>query len=81
MASAAPVSGGDLGLVGVLRAYVDRMLREVPGMKVLLLDPETTKVVSTVYSQSDILEQEVYLVERLDSDKGDQLFHLKVGAG
>lgn len=46
-------------------------------MKVLLLDQETTKVLSTVYSQSEILEQEVYLVERLDSDKGDQLFHLK----
>ena len=36
------------------------------------------QVVSTVYSQSDILEQEVYLVERLDQDRGDQLFHLKV---
>lgn len=47
-------------------------------MKVLLLDAETTRVVSTVYSQSEILEQEVYLVERVDADKGDQLFHLKV---
>ncbi|KAL4433463.1 hypothetical protein ABPG77_010316 [Micractinium sp. CCAP 211/92] len=64
-------------LVAVLRSYVDRMLREVPGMKVLLLDSETTRVVSTVFSQSEILEQEVYLVERLEADKGDQLFHLK----
>lgn len=66
-------------LIAVLSGYCDRMLKEVPGMKVLLLDGETTKVVSTVYSQSDILEQEVYLVERLDSERGDQLFHLKVG--
>jgi hypothetical protein len=64
-------------LVVVLRFYVDKMLRDVPGMKVLLLDQETTKVVSTVYSQSDILEQEVYLVEKLDVEKGDQLFHMK----
>lgn len=49
-------------------------------MKVLLLDADTTRSVSTVYSQSEILEQEVYLVERLDADKGEQLFHLKVGA-
>ena len=48
-------------------------------MKVLLLDADTTRSVSTVYSQSEILEQEVYLVERLDADKGEQLFHLKVG--
>lgn len=68
-------------LVAVLRSYVDRMLREVPGMKVLLLDSETTRVVSTVFSQSEILEQEVYLVERLEADKGDQLFHLKVTGG
>ena len=48
-------------------------------MKVLLLDADTTRSVSTVYSQSEILEQEVYLVERLDADKGEQLFHLKAG--
>ena len=66
----------DLSLV--VRYYVDRMLKEVPGMKVLLLDADTTRIVSTVYSQSEILEQEVYLVERLDADRRDQLFHLKV---
>ena len=43
----------------MVRSYVERMLREVSGMKVLLLDAETTKIVSTVYSQSEILEQEV----------------------
>lgn len=71
-------AGQAADLVEVVRYYVDKMLREVPGMKVLLLDAETTRVVSTVFSQSEILEQEVYLVERLDADKGDQLFHLKV---
>ena len=69
-------------LVQLLRGYVDRMLRESgPGMKALLLDAETTKIVSTVFSQSELLEQEVFLVERLDADKGDQLFHLKVLLG
>ena len=47
-------------------------------MKVLLLDPETTSIVSMVYSQSEILEQEVYLVEKLQAEGGEQLFHLKV---
>lgn len=62
----------------VVRSYIDRMLKEVSGMKVLLLDDETTRIVSTVYSQSEILEQEVFLVQRLGTDKLDQLFHLKV---
>lgn len=48
--------------------------------QVLLLDAETTKIVSTVFSQSEILEHEVYLVERLDADRGEQLFHMKVPA-
>lgn len=75
---AAVRESGDL--IAILRFYVERMLKEVPGMKVLLLDSETTKIVSTVYSQSDILEQEVYLVEKLDVDEADQLLHLKVCA-
>ena len=45
--------------------------------QVLLLDAETTGIVSTVYSQSEILEREVFLVQRLDIDRGEQLFHLK----
>ena len=35
-------------LIVVLRSYIDRMLKEVPGMKVLLLDAETTKVGAAV---------------------------------
>ena len=60
------------------RYYIEKMLKEVTGMKAMLLDSETTRIVSTVYSQSEILEQEVYLVEKLDSEPGEQLLHLKV---
>ena len=35
------------------------------GMKALILDPMTTKIVSMVYSQTQVLEKEVYLVEQL----------------
>ena len=62
----------------VVRYYIEKMLKEVTGMKAMLLDSETTRIVSTVYSQSEILEQEVYLVEKLGSDPGEQLLHLKV---
>lgn len=46
------------------------------GMKVLLLDSVTTQVVAMVYSQSQILEKEVYLVERVDADH-EAMQHLK----
>jgi len=35
----------------VPRYYVDRIVSSIEGMKVLLLDEETTQIVSTVYSQ------------------------------
>ena len=44
------------------------MLDRVPGMKVLLLDQETTGIMSMVYSQSQILEKEVFLVAMLVPD-------------
>lgn len=68
-----------MDLSTVIRFYIEKMLKDVKGMKALLLDSETTRIVSTVYSQSEILEQEVYLVEKLDADPGEQLLHLKVG--
>lgn len=67
--------------VAIVRSYLIRALREVSGMKVLLLDGETIRIVSTALSQSDILDQEVYLVERIDSERrGGELLHLKAVA-
>jgi len=37
-------------------------------MKVLILDEETLGIISMVFSQSDILQHEVFLTERLDSE-------------
>lgn len=38
-------------------------------MKVLLLDAVTTQIVSSVYSQTEILQQQVYLVAKIDDDQ------------
>lgn len=67
-----------MDLANVIRYYIDKMLKDVRGMKVLLLDADTTRIVSLVYSQTEILDQEVYLVEKLDSDRTERLEHLKV---
>lgn len=49
-----------------------------PGMKVLLMDKQTTSIVSMVYTQSEILQKEVYLFERLDSRSSEEpMKHLK----
>ncbi|CAG8561550.1 7645_t:CDS:10 [Diversispora eburnea] len=53
------------------------MLNEVPGMKVLLLDAETTPIISNVMTQSSLLSHETYLVDRIDNRNRDRMRHLK----
>lgn len=45
-------------------------------MKVLILDQTTSQIVSAIYSQTQILEQEVYLVELLGK-RHEPMMHLK----
>uniref|UniRef100_A0A674NSU4 Vacuolar protein sorting-associated protein 45 n=1 Tax=Takifugu rubripes TaxID=31033 RepID=A0A674NSU4_TAKRU len=61
-----------------VKQYVTKMIENSgPGMKVLLMDRETTSIVSVVYTQSEILQKEVYLFERIDSKNRDNMKHLK----
>ncbi|KAG7347393.1 Sec1 family protein [Nitzschia inconspicua] len=61
--------------IHAIRTYIDRMVEgdgKCKGMKVLLLDASTTQIVSAVYSQTEILKNEVYLVSRLDDTSKQQ---------
>uniref|UniRef100_UPI0037E82FF2 vacuolar protein sorting-associated protein 45 n=1 Tax=Semicossyphus pulcher TaxID=241346 RepID=UPI0037E82FF2 len=61
-----------------VKQYISKMIESSgPGMKVLLMDRETTSIVSVVYTQSEILQKEVYLFERIDSLNRDNMKHLK----
>ncbi|XP_078124100.1 vacuolar protein sorting-associated protein 45 [Sander vitreus] len=61
-----------------VKQYISKMIESSgPGMKVLLMDKETTSIVSVVYTQSEILQKEVYLFERIDSQSRDNMKHLK----
>eukprot|EP00742_Colponemidia_sp_Colp-10_P003657 GILJ01003892.1.p1 GENE.GILJ01003892.1~~GILJ01003892.1.p1 ORF type:complete len:588 (-),score=99.65 GILJ01003892.1:174-1937(-) len=64
-------------LVHTVQEYINKMLGEVPGMKILIMDVETTGIVSIVYSQSSVLQKEVFLVDRIDRERNEKLLHLK----
>ncbi|XP_065881305.1 vacuolar protein sorting-associated protein 45 homolog [Euphorbia lathyris] len=66
-------------LVSAVRDYVNRMLQDISGMKVLILDSQTVSIVSIVYSQSELLQKEVFLVELVDSISmsKESMSHLK----
>ncbi|XP_009763995.1 vacuolar protein sorting-associated protein 45 homolog [Nicotiana tabacum] len=66
-------------LVAAVRDYINRMLQDISGMKVLILDSHTVSFVSVVYSQSELLKKEVFLVELVDSISmsKESMSHLK----
>ncbi|KAI9017038.1 Sec1-like protein [Gaertneriomyces semiglobifer] len=57
--------------------YVNKMINEVTGMKVLLMDAETTSVISMVLTQTQLLQREVYLIDRLDNRQREKMRHLR----
>lgn len=65
------------GLATVVRDYVTRVVTAVSGMKALVLDRETTAIVSMVSTQSQILQNEVFLIDTLDTPHTDRVPHLK----
>ncbi|XP_046963784.1 vacuolar protein sorting-associated protein 45 [Vanessa cardui] len=68
-----------MNVIQAVKMYITKMTEESgPGMKVILMDKDTTSIVSMVFSQSEILQKEVYLFERIDSQaKWDNLKHMK----
>ncbi|XP_034676728.1 vacuolar protein sorting-associated protein 45 homolog [Vitis riparia] len=66
-------------LISAVRDYMCRMLQDISGMKVLILDSQTVSIVSVVYSQSELLQKEVFLVELVDSISmsKESMSHLK----
>ena len=53
-------------LVELQRDYLLRIIEEVPGRKALIVDDRAMKLVSLLVAQSELLQKEVYLVERLE---------------
>ena len=53
-----------------MRDYVSRMASDVTGMKVLVMDQETTGIVSMVYTQTQILQVPCAVLCKLRSPRG-----------
>ncbi|VDO64401.1 unnamed protein product [Heligmosomoides polygyrus] len=68
-----------MDVLGTARAYIKEMVNLAgPQMKVILMDKETTTIVSCAFAQSEMMQKEVYLFERLDSPvPRESIKHLK----
>jgi vacuolar protein sorting-associated protein 45 len=56
--------------------YFDKMIDESKDLKCLILDEETTGIISLVSSQSQILKKGVYLIEKIEKASKEKLRHL-----
>eukprot|EP00760_Papus_ankaliazontas_P038391 PhM_4_TR9113/c0_g1_i1/m.30757/K12479/VPS45; vacuolar protein sorting-associated protein 45 len=71
-------SSATLNVAAAHRGYIEKMTTEVQGLKVLLLDADTSAMVSMVYTQSEIIGNEVYLIESIDKvEDRQEMPHLK----
>ena len=78
MAAHKALISSEKSCIGALRNYVDKMLDSVSEMKILLLDAETTGVISMVYTQTEILRRQTFLVEDLRSTaQHGRMMHLR----
>ncbi|GAA5912633.1 Vps45p [Sporobolomyces salmoneus] len=50
-----------------VQTYLDKIVTNTRGIKVLLLDQDTTPIVSLVTTQSNLLQHEIYLTDRIDN--------------
>lgn len=51
--------------ITIIKEYIDGMLNSTSTMKALLLDAHTTQIVAGVYSQSQLLQNKVYLTSTI----------------
>ncbi|XP_065320261.1 vacuolar protein sorting-associated protein 45-like isoform X3 [Gordionus sp. m RMFG-2023] len=67
-----------MNLFMAIKNYIERMIQEAgPGMKLLLMDAETTSIVSMIFAQSEIFQSEVYLFEDINSSIRETIKYVK----
>mmetsp|Transcript_13337 Transcript_13337/g.53789 ORF Transcript_13337/g.53789 Transcript_13337/m.53789 type:complete len:111 (+) Transcript_13337:130-462(+) len=67
-----------LDVSAVVKEYIWKMLSDCSGgMKAFILDDFTINIVSVVFSQTELLQAEVFLVERLQHIPVKKLQHFK----
>ncbi|KAL8293307.1 hypothetical protein RQP46_000008 [Phenoliferia psychrophenolica] len=61
------MSATGLDVLKAIQGYINKIVTATPGIKVLLLDADTTPILSLASTQSVLLSHEVYLTDRIDN--------------
>lgn len=66
-----------MNVITAIRSYISKILNEVKGVKVLLLDEETKYIMSVAYSLSEILKDGAYLIDYINNPKRENIKDVK----
>ena len=68
--------GEDYNLLPIAEDYFNCIFAEITEMKALVLDSETSGIISIIYTQSKLYKNDVYLIQKIEDVK-EKLLHLK----
>jgi vacuolar protein sorting-associated protein 45 len=68
--------GEEYNLLPVAEDYFNTIFGEIGEMKGLILDSETSGIISIIYTQSKLYKNDVYLIQKIE-DVREKLMHLK----
>lgn len=67
-----------MDMVLALKLYVSCMIEDSrDGMKLMLMDKVTTTIISMIYTQTEMLQKEVFLFEHIHTEGREPMKHLK----
>lgn len=67
-----------MDLQTISKNYIEKAISETEGYKALLMDTDTIRVISTVITQSELGENNVFHTERIDGNSNEMHKELKV---
>ena len=66
-----------MDVLSAVQKYVAKLVGQANGIKVLLLDADTTPIISLASTTSYLLSNEVYLTDRINNASRERMPHLK----
>ena len=66
-----------MNAVSAISFYVDKATGEVPGNKILLVDDETAVIMAMVKTFTEVMKQDIFLVEKLSQENRSKQTHMK----
>ena len=64
-------------LITTIKDYFSAMISSAPGIKALVLDCETSTMIALAITQSEILNNDIYLIKRIEGRHDGHMDHLK----